>query len=97
MKATAMRTWLKSSVFVGLLALGLLGCKQGEGEVCQINEDCEEGLECNAGTRRCQKPGTAGAPDASVGPDAASAARGELEAPGAPLDDGDTAIDQLDR
>ncbi len=70
-EAPAMRSWLKSFSFV-VLALGLLGCKQGEGEVCQINDDCQEGLECNAGTRRCQKPGTVGTPDASVDePDAA--------------------------
>jgi hypothetical protein len=37
----------------------LAGCKQGEGEICQINDDCEDGLDCNAGTMRCQKPGSA--------------------------------------
>jgi len=72
MKPPVMRTWLKSLSLV-VLALGLFGCKQGEGEVCQINDDCQEGLECNAGTRRCQKPGTVGTPDASIDePDAAA-------------------------
>jgi len=58
MKAKSVRS---SLLGVGLLALALalpLGaCKQGEGGICQIKEDCEEGLECNAGTMRCQRPG----------------------------------------
>ncbi len=33
------------------------GCKQGEGEVCQIDSDCEGGLECNVSTHRCVRPG----------------------------------------
>jgi hypothetical protein len=58
------------------LACCLAGCKQGEGEVCQIDDDCESGLECNAGTNLCQKRGTAatgadaGTVDANI-PDAA--------------------------
>lgn len=40
------------------------GCKQGEGDICQVNDDCEEGLDCNAGTMRCQRPG-AEVPDAA--------------------------------
>ncbi len=63
-----------------LLATVFWSCKQGEGEVCQIDDDCESGLECNAGTMRCQSPGAnhadaapqvdAGPPDAGS-PDAA--------------------------
>jgi hypothetical protein len=49
------------------LCLGLTGaCKQGEGEVCQVKADCEDGLECNAGTMRCQKPGSVVADAAPV-------------------------------
>lgn len=80
MNPFAMRC-LKSALLVGLSCAALsgvassTGCKQGEGDVCQINDDCEDDLECNAGTRRCQRPGTAGPTDASVpdasGPDAA--------------------------
>ena len=61
---------------LALLSLLLTGCKQGVGEVCQIDDDCEDGLECNAGTMRCQRPGAniedaappadAAVPDASV-------------------------------
>ena len=65
MNSSAMRTLLKSLAVSGLLALSLVGCKQGEGDVCQITEDCEDGLECNAGTRRCQEPGTVAPPDAA--------------------------------
>jgi hypothetical protein len=33
----------------GLIAL-LIGCKQGEGERCQVTADCRDGLQCNQGT-----------------------------------------------
>lgn len=52
-----------------LLALALAGCKQSKGEVCQIDDDCEDGLRCIAGTMRCDKPG-ANTPDAAPDPDA---------------------------
>jgi len=72
-------------LFLGLLVvLALAGCKQGEGEVCQTDDDCESGLNCNAATGRCQERGTIVPPiDAAVdasgdagpdaGPDAAAA------------------------
>jgi hypothetical protein len=55
-----------------LLAAAIWSCKQGEGEVCQIDDDCESGLQCNAGTMRCQVPGADhadAAPQADAGPD----------------------------
>ena len=80
-----MKLRVREVLRVASLALVLASCKQGEGEVCQIDDDCESGLECNAGTMRCQHPGAdfadaapqpdAGIPDASfpdAGPDAAS-------------------------
>ncbi len=40
----------RRSGFVGsialLLVLSLFGCKQGEGERCQIDSDCKDGLDC---------------------------------------------------
>ena len=43
-------------VFVaGLATIGVTACKQGEGDICQINDDCEDGLICNAATGRCQR------------------------------------------
>jgi hypothetical protein len=41
-----MRTLISISI-VGLLSL-LASCKQGEGEVCQNNRDCDDGLICKA-------------------------------------------------
>jgi hypothetical protein len=42
-----MRTWSGLISFFALLAtLSLAGCKQGDGENCQIDSDCEDGLEC---------------------------------------------------
>jgi hypothetical protein len=74
-----MRFRLRAFLGSALLAVTLAACKQGEGEVCQIDDDCETGLECNAGTMRCQSPGAdradaapqadAGMPDAGM-PDA---------------------------
>jgi len=52
-----------------LLLLALAGCKQSRGEVCQIDDDCEDGLRCIAGTMRCDRPG-ANTPDAAPDPDA---------------------------
>lgn len=65
-----------SSIFalVGCIALAA-ACKQSEGETCQIDDDCEEGLECNAGTMRCQKPG-ANVVDAGGGADSMPRADG---------------------
>ncbi len=62
---------LRGSVLALVLTLSALsaGCKQGEGDTCQINNDCSSGLVCNPGTMQCQKPGT-GSPDAAPPPDA---------------------------
>ncbi|MCG8422666.1 MAG: hypothetical protein MJE77_32520 [Proteobacteria bacterium] len=55
-----------------LAALTLSGCKQGEGDVCQVTEDCEAGLICNAVTGRCQTETTdTDPPDAAPAIDAA--------------------------
>lgn len=45
-----------SSVLAGLgfAALVLAGCKQGEGERCQVDDDCESPLVCNTSTDTCQ-------------------------------------------
>ena len=54
-----------------LLVVAFWSCKQGEGEVCQIDDDCETGLQCNAGTMRCQVPGSDhadAAPQVDAGP-----------------------------
>ena len=51
----------------------LVGCKQSEGERCQVTADCEDGLQCNQGTNppSCQRS-VGGGIDATV-PDIADA------------------------
>jgi hypothetical protein len=49
---------------VGSLSL-LAACKQGKGDRCQVDEDCESGLVCNKANNTCQST-TGGAQDASV-------------------------------
>jgi len=45
-----------SSLALSLLVLGgVASCKQGEGERCQIQSDCAEGLTCNVGEGVCRK------------------------------------------
>ena len=46
-------------LFVAAVALATLGfafsaCDQGEGERCQVQADCEDGLVCNKATNQCQ-------------------------------------------
>jgi len=50
----------------------ITACKQGQGERCQVDADCETGLVCNQGTFKCEST-TNSAIDATVpdGPDAA--------------------------
>jgi hypothetical protein len=40
-------------VTFALFAGVVVGCKQGEGERCQITDDCESGLTCNQATGLC--------------------------------------------
>jgi hypothetical protein len=61
-----------------VLTVSLGGCKQGLGEVCQVNSDCESGLVCTTvidqPLQHCAKTNTtdpgidAAAPDATVLP-----------------------------
>jgi len=53
-----MRTWTRLTV-AALLALSLVACKQGVGERCQIDDDCEIGLICsqtNLNFSTCRTP-----------------------------------------
>jgi len=36
------------------VVLALTACRQGEGERCQVDSDCEEGLVCTGRTRTCE-------------------------------------------
>jgi hypothetical protein len=88
-------------LFLGLvLSLGgAAGCKQGLGDRCQINDDCEAGLSCSTGMTHVCVPTTAPdaavvgidampAPDAPVvsGPDAPPPPDAAVDAPVAPPD-----------
>lgn len=58
-------------LLLAVLALGVVGCKQGVGEVCQIDDDCSSGS-CNAATGKCQEPGAGGGQDAAPVVDAST-------------------------
>jgi hypothetical protein len=66
------------AALVSLALVALPGaCKQDANDVCQIDDDCEPPLQCNAGTMRCQRAGSdndadaAPPADAAIAPDAA--------------------------
>lgn len=89
MQGCEMRRLLLGLVLIATLVTAY-SCKQGEGDVCQINDDCEDGLSCNAGTGRCQLPG-ASVPDAAPPqPDADVADAGiDADVPDADIPDAD--------
>ena len=68
-------------LIVLLAGLALSGCKQGEGDRCQVQSDCDDGLLCilpPEGTPQsggvCQRPGAIGGDMAVV----SDAAEGDL-------------------
>ncbi len=61
-------TLLGSLVVVAAAALGVAGCKQGEGEQCQVNADCADGLICRENGKVCATG--ADTPVLDAGPDA---------------------------
>jgi hypothetical protein len=48
--------------------LSVAACKQGEGERCQVEADCESGLVCNQSTMTCQA--SLSGVDGNLSPDA---------------------------
>jgi hypothetical protein len=52
------------------LVFAVAGCKQGEGQRCQVQSDCDDGLTCNVGEHLCRATSTS-AVDALPPPDAA--------------------------
>jgi hypothetical protein len=66
-----MRVRAAITITVVVLAALLGACKQGAGDVCQINDDCESPLLCNASTGECQRPGAGNEADAAPLADAA--------------------------
>lgn len=57
---------LRRLAFVTLFAAAAVACKQGEGERCQVDNDCESGLVCAALTDTCEK--SAVGPERDAGP-----------------------------
>ena len=41
-----------------LVCLIVAGCKQGEGERCQVDDDCQSPLVCNKAKNTCQSSGS---------------------------------------
>ena len=61
---------MKRILFACVLAasasiLTVAACKQGQGERCQVDEDCESGLVCNKAKNTCQST-TGGDLDADI-------------------------------
>ena len=56
---------MKRAVFMCLL---LVGCRSGEGERCQIDDDCRDPLVCNIAKNTCQDPGVSTSQDADIPP-----------------------------
>jgi hypothetical protein len=65
-------TLIAASLALIALALGgVASCKQGEGERCQVADDCAEGLACNQGEGVCRSVSSDNQPiDAELPPDA---------------------------
>lgn len=58
-----------------VFAIGFVAaCQQGEGERCQVNDDCKDPLVCVSATQTCAEPGANTGLDANVPIDAPDAA-----------------------
>jgi hypothetical protein len=92
--STSIRTTIsrlpRARLLTAVLPLGLAllaGCKQGEGDRCEVNSDCESGLMCfmRGNAKVCQSSGFVPTADASVdSAPAADSAPLPDAAPGAP-------------
>jgi hypothetical protein len=56
---TASRSFISFWVLLAFVVCltALTACKQGLGDVCQIDGDCEDGLICNSGNNLCEQSG----------------------------------------
>jgi hypothetical protein len=66
-KKLAIPMMLIAALGMGVVAT-LGGCKQGEGERCQVDDDCADGT-CNQATSTCATSGTDKPIDAAAPPD----------------------------
>ena len=75
-----MKRLLIALALPALLTLGLIAsCKQGEGERCQVDDDCEDPLVCAQATMTCADNDTSSGLDAMPPTDAPDAAK--MDAP----------------
>ncbi len=51
---------------IAAVAAGFAACKQGKGDRCQINQDCQTGLVCSSATGTCVVAGTTNELDAPI-------------------------------
>jgi hypothetical protein len=66
-----MKRVLATLVFASLLPIALVAsCKQGEGERCQVNDDCESPLVCAQATHTCASSQSSSGIDANLPLDA---------------------------
>jgi hypothetical protein len=59
------RVLIASTLALAASIAMLAACKQGQGERCQVDEDCADGLVCNKAKNTCQST-TGGDLDADV-------------------------------
>ena len=62
------------------IAIAAAGCKQGQGDRCQVDADCQDGLVCNQAKNTCESSSSAGGIDANV-PDGPRTDAGMVDAP----------------
>jgi hypothetical protein len=48
------------------IVAGFVACKQGKGDRCQVNADCQDGLLCSSATGTCVGSGAMNEIDATV-------------------------------
>jgi hypothetical protein len=53
-------------LFVIPVVILIAGCKSGVGAHCQVNDDCQSGLTCNATKGVCESTASSGQIDATV-------------------------------
>ncbi len=88
--------WFARGLVLTLCLVAFGGCKQGVGERCEIDSDCEDGLTCSESKHECTGSGEAtdaGFIDAQFGdarPDDAEVIDGPPGSPDADTTDADT-------
>jgi hypothetical protein len=71
-------------VAVAAIAAGFVACRQGKGDRCQVNTDCQDPLLCSSATGTCVGSGAMNEIDATVpdGPKIDAAVDAPRDTPG---------------